>query len=159
MKYAGIFLSLSIYLINPFAALADQSTFSNDILGKIFRAKAAHAEKLLRLDRFPACDDPKVLGRIIKRYNWAENHQWQRGIDLDFINRARERLTLAGGDRLVNRRYCRGHALLSNGRHPTVHYLIEQRQGFASIGWNVEFCVTGHDRWMVYDGSCRVLRR
>lgn len=111
------------------------------------------------LETFPSCDDPKVLGKIVARYNWAENHTWQRGIDLDDITRARERQTLAGGDRQINRRYCRGHAHLSNGRHPTVHYLIEQRQGFASIGWNVEFCVVGHDRWMAYDGSCRVLRR
>ncbi len=114
------------------------------------------------LEFFPSCDDPKVLAKIVKRYNWAENHTWQRGIDLDDITRARERQTLAGGageNSQINRRYCRGHAHLSNGRHPTVHYLIEQRQGFASIGWNVEFCVSGHDRWMAYDGSCRVLRR
>ena len=30
--------------------------------------------------------------------------------------------------------------------------------GFASIGDNVEFCVAGFDRWMVYNGRCRVLR-
>ena len=28
---------------------------------------------------------------------------------------------------------------------------------FASIGDNVEFCVSGFDRWMVYNGRCRVL--
>jgi hypothetical protein len=108
---------------------------------------------------FPTCDDPKVMAKIIRRFNWAEHKTWHRGIELDTIQRARHRATLAGGKRLINRRYCRGHARLSNGRHPTVHYLIEQRQGFASIGWNVEFCVVGHDRWHVYGGTCRVLRR
>ena len=111
------------------------------------------------LESFPECGDQKVLNKIVERYNWAEKHTWQRGFELDNISRARHRQTLAGGDRQINRRYCRGHAELSNGRHPTIHYLIEQRQGFASIGWNVEFCISGHDRWMAYDGSCRVLRR
>ena len=35
---------------------------------------------------------------------------------------------------------------------------IEEGMGFASIGDNVEFCVSGFDRWMVYNGRCRVLR-
>lgn len=108
---------------------------------------------------FPDCGDQKVLNKIVKRYNWAEEHTWQRGIELNDIDRARERLTLDGDSHMINRRFCRGHAHLSNGSHPTVHYLIEEGQGFASIGWNVEFCVVGHDRWMVYDGSCRALRR
>ena len=30
--------------------------------------------------------------------------------------------------------------------------------GFVGIGDNVEFCVSGFDRWMVYNGRCRVLR-
>ena len=36
--------------------------------------------------------------------------------------------------------------------------LIEEGQGFASIGDNVEFCVSGFDRWLVYNGRCRILR-
>lgn len=122
-------------------------------------ATTAFAGQAQAFNKFPTCDDPKVLAKIVKRFNWAEHHTWQRGIELDTIQRARHRLTLAGGNRLINRRYCRGHARLSNGRHPTVHYLIEQRQGFASISWNVEFCVVGHDRWKVYSGTCRTIRR
>ncbi len=159
MKFLTAIVSLWIVFAIPHSARADGPTFSNGIIGKIFNWKADHAEKVLRLDAFPDCGDRKVLNRIVKRYNWAEKHTWQRGVELDDINRARERRTLAGGDRQINRRYCRGHAHLSNGAHRTVYYLIEQRQGFASIGWNVEFCIAGHDRWMAYDGSCRVLRR
>jgi hypothetical protein len=36
--------------------------------------------------------------------------------------------------------------------------LIEGRMGFAGIGENVEFCVSGFDRWLVYNGRCRVLQ-
>ncbi len=30
--------------------------------------------------------------------------------------------------------------------------------GYAGVGNNVEFCVTGFDRWYVYSGRCRILR-
>ena len=48
--------------------------------------------------------------------------------------------------------------LLSDGRKRSLWYLIEYGMGLASIGDNVEFCVSGFDRWLVYNGGCRVLR-
>jgi hypothetical protein len=36
--------------------------------------------------------------------------------------------------------------------------MVEEGQGFAGVGKNVEFCVDGFDRWAVYDAKCRVLR-
>jgi len=53
---------------------------------------------------------------------------------------------------------CGATVTLSDGRDRSVWYLIEEGQGFASIGNNVEFCVAGFDRWLVYNGRCRVLR-
>ncbi len=159
MKFLTVLLSAAMMLPGPFFAFADQGPHTNDVLGKLFRYKADKAERLLRLDEFPGCDDPRVLKKIVKRYNWAEKHTWRRGVDLNDVTQAGERLTLVGDDRLVNRRYCRGHARMSDGRHSSVYYLIEQRQGFASIRWNVEFCITGRDNWRVYNGSCRSLRR
>lgn len=59
----------------------------------------------------------------------------------------------------VERLYCQGSAALSDGRTRTIWYLIEYGEGFAgAFGDNVEFCVSGFDRWNVYDGHCRVLR-
>jgi capsid protein len=46
----------------------------------------------------------------------------------------------------------------SDGADRDIWYLIEEGMGFASIGDNVEFCVSGFDRWYVYNGRCRVLR-
>ena len=48
--------------------------------------------------------------------------------------------------------------ILSDGDARDIWYLIEEGQGYASIGDNVEFCVSGFDRWYVYNGRCRVLR-
>ena len=103
------------------------------------------------------CDDQKVLRDIIKRFNWAEQNTWQRGFGLDDITQVRERTVVAGENEAIPRRYCRGHAHLSNGRHPTVLYLIEGGQGFAGTGHKVQFCVNGLDPWRMFDGSCRAI--
>jgi hypothetical protein len=60
-------------------------------------------------------------------------------------------------DSPIARRYCGATAVLSDGRKRDVWYLIEDGMGFVGIGDNVEFCVSGFDRWMVYNGRCRVL--
>lgn len=58
----------------------------------------------------------------------------------------------------IERTYCRATAVLSDGQYRPVWYMVEEGQGFASMGRNVEFCVDGFDRWYVYDANCRVLR-
>ncbi|WOC15095.1 phage portal protein [Pseudochrobactrum sp. MP213Fo] len=58
----------------------------------------------------------------------------------------------------IERHYCSATAVLSNGENRDMWYMIEERQGLASMGRNVESCVDGFDKWFVYDGRCRVLR-
>ncbi len=63
-----------------------------------------------------------------------------------------------GEQRPIARRYCGATAELSDGKRRTIWYLIEDRMGFAGVGDGVEFCVSGFDRWFVYNGRCRVVR-
>ena len=59
----------------------------------------------------------------------------------------------------VDRLYCKATASMSDGHSRTLWYLVEFDRGFAGFfGDNVEFCVSGLDRWNVYDAHCRVLR-
>jgi capsid protein len=58
----------------------------------------------------------------------------------------------------IERTYCKATAVLSDGQNRSVWYMVEEGQGFAGVGKNVEFCVDGFDRWAVYDAKCRVLR-
>ncbi|MBX8784817.1 phage portal protein [Ochrobactrum sp. GRS2] len=58
----------------------------------------------------------------------------------------------------IERHYCRATAVLSNGENRNIWYMVEESQGLASMGRNVESCVDGFDKWFVYDGRCRVLR-
>ena len=122
------------------------------------RASAALLDLAIQYKTFPECHDEKVLGIIIKRFNVAERDNWQRGFTLDEIERTRESFGQSTYESPIPRRYCRGHALLSNGRHPTVYYLIEGGQGFAGNAFNVEYCISGLDEWNDYDGSCRAIR-
>lgn len=107
----------------------------------------------------PYCDDTKVLRTILKRFRKADHRTWKRGLLIDEISHTHERAHRPrDGYGTIGRRYCRARAHLSNGRHPRIHYLIEEHQGFASISWNVEFCIVGLDRWRIYDAWCRTVR-
>ena len=121
-------------------------------------AKAGLVDPYVQKKTFPLCHDEKVLKKIIKRFNWAEDNTWQRGFYLNHIERVRERVVQGTRVSQIARRYCRAHARLTNGRHPTLYFLIEEGQGFAGNLFNVEFCLGGYDRWNEYDGSCRALR-
>ena len=76
----------------------------------------------------------------------------------DFQGIHERRYLPAEEDHPIGRRYCGATVILSDGQGRDIWYLIEEGQGFASIGNNVEFCVSGFDRWYVYNGACRVLR-
>lgn len=140
------------------ALMVAVSTAATAITLPLATASAGLLDPLIQRTSFPECHDSDVLNKIIERFNWAENRTWQRGFTLDDIERTRERLVQSSNVSPIPRRYCRGHALLSNGKHPTLYYLIEGGQGFAGNSYNVEFCISGLDEWNEYDGSCRAIR-
>lgn len=122
----------------------------------------ASAADMVRVDRYESgiCANRNVLGTISHRFDHQVRHVPglpQVGI-VDFYG-ARETRYLPQTERHpIARRYCSATVQLSDGAQRTVWYLIEYGMGFASLGANVEFCVSGFDRWHVYNGSCRVLR-
>lgn len=106
---------------------------------------------------FPDCGDPGVVEKVKNRFNSSERYGALAHIEsIEFLS---ERAIENFGPSPIFRRYCQGRAHLADGRQRTVHYLIEDNMGLAGFGWNVEFCLDGHDPWRVYDGGCRVLRR
>ena len=107
----------------------------------------------------PQCSEPKVLTKIIRRFEKADRKLWYAGIVITSINKIAERAYNVYTDSLINRRYCRGRALMSSGKYRQVHYVIEQGMGLAGFGWGVEYCLKGSDGWHAYDGWCRVLRQ
>jgi hypothetical protein len=107
-----------------------------------------------------ACADARVLARISNRFRHQVRHVPHLP-DVEIVGYARlgANRYLPGGSRHpIARRYCHGSVDLSNGRRHSMWYLIENPMGFAGVGSNVEFCISGFDRWLVYGGRCRVLR-
>jgi hypothetical protein len=107
-----------------------------------------------------ACEDPHILATIVDRFRYQVHnvpHLPIVGIR-EFRGIHEHRYLPYREDRPIARRYCGATADLSDGRSRTIWFLIEDGMGLAGMGDNVEFCVAGFDRWMVYNGACRVLR-
>jgi hypothetical protein len=124
------------------------------------------------VDGAAICASPSVLARIKTNFRYQVTHvPHLPDVEITDFRRIHEhRYIPADGDnRPIARRYCGATVELSDGDHRDIWYLIEERMGFATLldgfglanevrGSNVEFCVAGFDRWMVYNGACRVLR-
>lgn len=107
------------------------------------------------------CAEPWVLRRITQRFRHQVRHvPHLSNVEITDFRRIHERryLPALGEKRPIGRRYCGAKVALSDGRERAIWYLVEEGQGFASIGDNVEFCVSGFDRWYVYNSHCRILR-
>ena len=107
------------------------------------------------------CAESWVLRKITDRFrHQVRNVPHLPNVAITDFQRIYERryLPSLGEERPIGRRYCGATVILSDGYGRDIWYLIEEGMGFASIGDNVEFCVSGFDRWNVYDGHCRVLR-
>ena len=110
----------------------------------------------------PACDAPFVDQVIKGRFNTAKTRRLHDGASILSIVNRRERRIEAFGPSPVLRRYCQADAVMDHGdpnRPHRIYYRISESMGLAGIGWNVEFCVPGHDAWRVYGGNCRVLKQ
>ncbi|WFP75170.1 hypothetical protein [Mesorhizobium sp. WSM4906] len=141
------------------AALISLLTPLSTSLGFI---QAAHAADLsvYTEDDGSVCGEAWVLNKITDRFAYQVKHvpHLPNVAIADFHRIHQHRYLPASDEWPIGRHYCGATVSLSDGRDRTIWYLIEEGQGFASIGDNVEFCVSGFDRWMVYNGRCRVLR-
>jgi capsid protein len=106
------------------------------------------------------CGEAWVLNKITSRFSYQVHHVPNLpDVEITDFQRIHQHRYFPANDTWpIGRRYCGATVSLSDGGARTIWYLIEEGQGFASIGDNVEFCVSGFDRWMVYNGRCRVLR-
>jgi len=107
------------------------------------------------------CNTPSVLNRISSKFAYQVRHVPnlpQVGIS-DFHRIHLHRSEPASERWPIARHYCGAKVTLSDGYDRDIWYLIEEGQGFAGMGGNnVEFCVSGFDRWLVYNANCRVLK-
>ncbi|MFD1197540.1 phage portal protein [Brucella gallinifaecis] len=106
------------------------------------------------------CNQQSVLRRVVADFRYQVHHvPHLPQVGISAMSDVRlTRYEPKNNPAQIERTYCQATAVLSNGQYRPVWYMIEEGQGFAGVGNNVEFCVEGFDRWYVFDASCRVLR-
>lgn len=128
------------------------------LLAFAFLAAPANAYPSWWRGQLPSCEAPEVLAKVQRKIAYGSPRVLGYHLAIDDIAGISQNDVKAHGKGLIDRRYCSATALLTNGKQSEVVYLIEASQGFASIGFNVESCLPGYDRWRVYDGWCRSIR-
>lgn len=106
----------------------------------------------------PLCDERRVVASIQEKFSYADRKTFHWGVGIDSVTDIREAPEIVINDSLIARRYCHGTAWLSDGRSAEVVYLIESKQGFASLGWRVQSCLPAYDPWHVYGDWCRSIK-
>ncbi len=106
----------------------------------------------------PACDEPRVLNRVVARFDKTEAKYWHTGVRMAGIENARPASTRTWPPKATIIRYCTGTAYLSDGSRYELVYWVRAATGFAGYGWGIEFCLTGRDRQLSYAPHCRMLR-
>ena len=101
----------------------------------------------------PACDDAAVLSTLTSGQAWAEANTWRDGITIAAVDRM-----VTGGFSSIDRRHCAARAALTGALPTRLYYVVSANEGFAGSGWNVEFCLSGHDPYRVYGADCQVLK-
>ncbi len=106
------------------------------------------------------CSGTGVLNSIKHQFRYQVTHvPHLPDVDIaDFYGIYQERYLPKTDEWPIARQYCGATVTLSDGSRRAVWYLIEYGMGFATFGDHVEFCVSGFDRWLAYDGNCRALR-
>ena len=108
--------------------------------------------------KLPLCDAPQVLSSVTHKFRYADRRTFHWGVEIAEIRDIYETPEVIQNTSLIGRRYCRATAWLSNGRAEEVAYLIETKQGFASVTWRVESCLPNYDPWHVYGAWCRSIK-
>jgi hypothetical protein len=128
------------------------------VFALIFLASSASANPSWWRGSLPDCASPSVLAKVRAKVAYGAPRVLGYHLGIEQFDGIGETALKEYGESLIDRRYCSATAWLSNGERSEVVYLIEATQGFASIGWNVESCLPGYDRWRVYDAWCRSIR-
>ena len=106
----------------------------------------------------PECTSDTVLESIRAKALAADAAVLKRGTSLVSIERIRQTFAGPYTPSSTYRRFCEASARMSDGKKTPLYYLLEQTSGFASLSWNVEYCMLGADPWRVHDGRCHTVR-
>jgi hypothetical protein len=106
----------------------------------------------------PTCDYAPALVRIVEGFGSKESRFWNSELRIVGIEDIRETAVLPWAAQSIPRRFCRGTALVNDGRRHAIYYSIAEDTGTIGGDWGVNFCVVGLDRDWAYNPACRAAR-
>lgn len=106
----------------------------------------------------PACDAPAVAERLIGRFNETQLEYWPAPLRMAAVVHAREVATRQWDPPIIATRFCNATAYFDDGTRRELVYWLRSEQGFAGVGWGLQYCVRGVDQHMAYAPACRMLR-
>jgi hypothetical protein len=106
----------------------------------------------------PPCDTPSALSKIQSRFASKEYRFWESDLQIVEFDRIREIAFRPWAADTIPRRFCRGRALVSDGRWRPVYYSIIEDGGMIGATWGVQWCVVGVDRNWAYNPGCKMAR-
>ena len=106
----------------------------------------------------PACDDAIVQRTVRRHFRQAEKTYWKTGLVIQDIDGARQTAWRPNGPDVIPRRYCRGTAVMSDGRRRAIDYSVIEEAGIIGLSWGVQWCVHGLDRHNAYAPGCLMAR-
>ena len=104
------------------------------------------------------CDDADSLWWIVHHFSHKESEYWNSPLEIQSIDDIHEIGMRSNGVQYIPRRYCVGHAHMSDMKTRTIVYQIIEHAGFAGLSNNTEWCVVGLDRDLSYAPACAILK-
>lgn len=108
--------------------------------------------------KIPACDHPRVLARIVRKFRSRERTYWHTGREIRHIYRVRQIGYRTNGRDFIPRRYCTARAKMNTGRKRRITFWIGEDTGIIGATWGVTWCVHGLDYEYAFAPWCKAAR-
>jgi hypothetical protein len=106
----------------------------------------------------PLCGEPGALNMIQAHFAEKESEYWASELKIVGFENVREIAWRPWAEGTIPRRYCAAIALISDGVKRSISYSIGEDEGFAGMGYGVDWCVVGLDRSWAYNPACWMAR-
>jgi hypothetical protein len=111
----------------------------------------------------PTCTDPSVIGAVTERFAATEGDDWNSAAAIVTVSNPHQIAYRPWGPDFVVRRDCAAEAAVLDRTAPpvrdhAVYYVVVDQDGFAGVGWGVQWCVVGYDRAYAFAPDCKMMR-
>lgn len=105
------------------------------------------------------CSDSSVLNFIDHRFDYKAYRYLRADLDIVRIHAvASTGIAPRDATHSVERVYCHAKVDMNDGHRRDLWYMVQRNWGFAGLGRNVRFCISGLDPWHVDGRDCRSVR-